>query len=55
MAREQALQINAPVGEKGWREAFQIEIRDNEATGNSIQINHAISEDLFDKLMAHRG
>ncbi|TGO37888.1 hypothetical protein BHYA_0086g00030 [Botrytis hyacinthi] len=54
VAREQALQINAPIGEKGWREAFQIEIQDNEATGSSIQINHAISEDLFDKLLAHR-
>ncbi|TGO49036.1 hypothetical protein BOTNAR_0447g00010 [Botryotinia narcissicola] len=55
VARDQALQINAPIGEKGWREAsFQLEIRDNEAAGNSIQINHAISEDLFNRLLAHR-
>ncbi|KAF7857810.1 uncharacterized protein EAF02_011177 [Botrytis sinoallii] len=54
VAREQALQINAPIGEKGWREAFQLKIRDNEAAGNSIQINHAISEDLFNRLLAHR-
>ncbi|KAF7943340.1 hypothetical protein EAE96_011267 [Botrytis aclada] len=54
VAREKAVQINAPIGEKGWREAFQLEIRDNEATGNSIQINHAISEDLFKRLLAHR-
>ncbi|TGO54989.1 hypothetical protein BCON_0098g00110 [Botryotinia convoluta] len=54
VVREQALQINAPIGEKGWREAVQLEIRDNEAAGNSIQINHAISEDLFNRLLAHR-
>lgn len=54
VVREQALQINGPVGEKGWREAFQLEVRDNQAAGNSIQVNHAISEDMFNKLLAHK-
>lgn len=51
VTKEQALQINGPIGEKGWMEVFQLEIRDNEATGNGIQVNHAISEDAFRQLL----
>ncbi|TGO10022.1 hypothetical protein BTUL_0147g00260 [Botrytis tulipae] len=54
VTRDQALQINGPIGEKGWREVSQLEIRDNEAAGNGLQVNHAISEDLFIQLLAHR-
>ncbi|KAF7928949.1 uncharacterized protein EAE97_009791 [Botrytis byssoidea] len=54
VTRDQALQINGPIGEKGWREVSQLEIRDNEAAGNGLQVNHAISEDLFMQLLAHR-
>ncbi|TGO26626.1 hypothetical protein BPAE_0056g00480 [Botrytis paeoniae] len=54
VTRDQALQINGPIGEKGWREVSQLEIRDNEAAGNGLQVNHAISEDMFIQLLAHR-
>ncbi|KAF5876587.1 uncharacterized protein Bfra_002992 [Botrytis fragariae] len=54
VTRDQALQINGSIGEKGWREVSQLEIRDNEATGNGLQVNHAISEDMFFQLLAHR-
>ncbi|TGO69373.1 hypothetical protein BELL_0777g00010 [Botrytis elliptica] len=54
VSRDQALQINGPIGEKGWREVSQLEIRDNEAAGNGLQVNHAISEDMFIQLLAHR-
>jgi hypothetical protein len=50
----QALQINGPVGESGWKEVVQLEIRDNSAANKSIQVNHAISEDVFDRLLAAR-
>ncbi|KAK6608904.1 hypothetical protein H4I96_02835 [Botrytis cinerea] len=54
VTREQALQINGPIGEKGWREVSQLEIRDNEAAGSGIQVNHAVSEDVFLKLLTHK-
>ncbi|KAJ8063731.1 hypothetical protein OCU04_007594 [Sclerotinia nivalis] len=55
VTREQALQINGPIGEKGWREeVFHLEIRDNEASGSSIQINHAVSEEAFYAMLAHK-
>ncbi|KAH7357567.1 hypothetical protein BKA66DRAFT_538414 [Pyrenochaeta sp. MPI-SDFR-AT-0127] len=44
---QQALQMNGPVGEKGWREVSHLEIRNNKANGRSIQINHGISEDVL--------
>lgn len=50
ISKEQAIQLNAPIGEK---EVLKLEIRDNESMGTSIQINHAISEDLFRQLLAH--
>ncbi|KAF7912335.1 uncharacterized protein EAF01_001356 [Botrytis porri] len=54
VTRDQALQINGPIGEKGWREVSQLEIIENEAAGNGLQINHAISEDMFIRLLAQR-
>jgi hypothetical protein len=54
MTEGQALQINGPVGESGWKEVVQLEIRDNRAANKSIQVNHAISEDIFDRLLAAR-
>ncbi|CAD6455816.1 5e77a018-5156-4f60-b40b-2159ab023bf8 [Sclerotinia trifoliorum] len=55
VTREQALQINGPIGEKGWREEVShLEIRNNEASGSSIQINHAVSEEAFYAMLANR-
>lgn len=54
VTKEQALQTNGPVGEKGWREVSQLEIRSNTADGRSIQLNHGISTDAFDRLLATR-
>ncbi|KAK1144194.1 hypothetical protein N8T08_005607 [Aspergillus melleus] len=51
---DQALQINGPVGEKGWREVSRLTIKDNCARDKSIQVNHAVSLDVFDRLLAAR-
>lgn len=50
----QALQINGPIGEIGWREVSHLEIRNNRATGSSIQLNHATSIDVFKQMLAAR-
>jgi len=54
ITEDQALQINGPIGEKGWREVVQLEIKNNRAANKSIQVNHAISEEVFNQLMAAR-
>jgi hypothetical protein len=55
LAREQALQINAPIGTKGWKETEKLVIEKNVATGSAIQVNHAISDEVLDLLLeAHR-
>ncbi|RAL64619.1 hypothetical protein DID88_001652 [Monilinia fructigena] len=54
VTKEQAFQINGPIGERGWREVNQLEICDNEASGSSLQINHAVSEELFLQLLAQQ-
>jgi hypothetical protein len=51
---EQALQINGPIGEDGWMEASHLVIKQNKASGSSIQVNHAISKDDFQALLAAR-
>ncbi|KAL9119463.1 MAG: hypothetical protein Q9187_003984 [Circinaria calcarea] len=51
---EQALQINGPIGEKGWWEVSHLEIRRNKAIGRSIQVNHSMSMDAFERLLAVR-
>jgi hypothetical protein len=52
MTEEQALQINGPIGEKGWREVSHLEIRNNRAAGNSIQLNHGTSMEIFERVLA---
>ena len=52
--QEQALQINGPIGEKGWWEVSHLEIRNNKAVGRSIQVNHGTSMDVFERLLAAR-
>lgn len=54
ITEEQALQINGPIGEKGWWEVSQLEIRNNRAIGRSIQVNHGTSTEVFDRLLAAR-
>ncbi|KAM5359540.1 hypothetical protein ACJZ2D_014396 [Fusarium nematophilum] len=51
LTKEQAIQINGPIGRDGWVEASHIEIRDNIAAGESTMINHAISMDTFRALL----
>ncbi|KAI9730889.1 MAG: hypothetical protein M1834_005607 [Cirrosporium novae-zelandiae] len=50
----QALQINGAVGEKGWWEVKHLTIKDNKAIEESIQINHGISMDVFNRLLGSR-
>lgn len=50
----QPLQINGLIGEKGWWEVSQLDIRSNRAVGRSIQVNHGTSTEVFDCLLAVR-
>jgi hypothetical protein len=54
-SEKQAFQINGPIGKEGWWEVSKLEIRKNQASGQSIQINHGTSMEVFDKLLANRG
>jgi hypothetical protein len=40
MARDQALQINAPMGNDIWKTVHRIVIKNNTAEGDAVQINH---------------
>jgi len=55
LTEDQALQINGPIGKDGWLEASHLLIEENKAHGDSIQVNHAIPESVFDKLLLARG
>ena len=52
MTEDQALQINGPIGVEGWREAIKLEIRNNKAAGNAIQLNHGIQMEVFERVLA---
>lgn len=52
--QDQALQLNAPIGIGGFVEVDHLVIMDNKAVNRSIQVNHAVSQDNFDKIMAAR-
>lgn len=54
ITEDQALQINGPIGKKGWREVSQLEIRNNRAIGRSMQVNHGTSMEVFKSLMNAR-
>jgi hypothetical protein len=54
LTEEHALQINGPIGDKGWWEVSHLEIRNNKAAGNSIQFNHAASMEVFERLLGTR-
>jgi hypothetical protein len=54
ITRGQALQINGPIGEEGWKEVVKLEIRDCIAEDRSIQVSHAISAETFIQLLASR-
>lgn len=49
--RDQALQINGPVGEMQWLKLSNINIIDNSARDRSIQVNNVMSEEAFRQLM----
>lgn len=53
-ANDEALQLNAPIGIGGFVEVDHLVINDNKALKQSIQVNHAVSQDNFDKIMAAR-
>lgn len=53
-ATDFALQLNAPIGIGGFVEVDHLIITENRALKKSIQVNHAVSQDNFDKIMAAR-
>lgn len=52
--KDQSFQINAPIGIGGFVEVDHLNILDNKALHTSIQVNHAVSQDNFDRLMNAR-
>lgn len=53
-ANDQALQVNAPIGIGGFTEVDHLVIINNKALKKAVQVNHAVSQDNFDKIMAAR-
>lgn len=51
---DDALQVNAPIGIGGFVEVDHLVITNNKALKKSIQVNHAVSQDNFDKILAAR-
>lgn len=54
IADDFALQLNAPIGTEGFVEVDHLVITNNKALKDAYQVNHAVSQDNFDKLMAAR-
>ena len=54
VTEDQAFQINGPVGKQEWYQISHLTIKDNKATGQSIQINDEISAELFTILLQSR-
>ncbi|OBS23232.1 hypothetical protein FPOA_03785 [Fusarium poae] len=54
LTEDQALQINGPIGQDGWREVAHMEIRNNKASGNAMQINDSMSMEAFTQMLALR-
>lgn len=52
--KDQSFQVNAPIGVGGFVEVDHLVIVDNKALHTSIQVNHAVSQDNFDRLMDAR-
>ncbi|KAH8727681.1 hypothetical protein GQ44DRAFT_703624 [Phaeosphaeriaceae sp. PMI808] len=48
------MQINGPIGEKGWKEVDHLEIKDNVAAEMCIQVKDAMSNEVFQQLLAAR-
>jgi len=51
---DQAQMINGDVGTTMWRNAAKIEYRNNEARGNSMQVNGRMDSQSFQALLAAR-
>ncbi|KXX76194.1 hypothetical protein MMYC01_208624 [Madurella mycetomatis] len=54
MTAGQALQINGPVGAQEWYKTSHLLVQDNEATGESTQINAGMSMEAFSALLRAR-
>lgn len=54
ITEQQALQINGPIGEQGWREVSYLRIETNRASGRSIQVNHGMSTGMFMQMLEAR-
>ncbi|KAJ4393890.1 hypothetical protein N0V93_003106 [Gnomoniopsis smithogilvyi] len=53
-SKDKSFQLNGPIGIGGYVEVDNLVIVDNKALHSSIQVNHAVSQDNFDKLMTAR-
>jgi DNA phosphorothioation-dependent restriction protein DptG len=51
LTEDQAMQINGPVGKQEWHQVSHLEIKNNKATGNSVQINDGMSSEAFAMLL----
>ncbi|KAH8892381.1 hypothetical protein GQ53DRAFT_764190 [Thozetella sp. PMI_491] len=54
LTRDQALQINGPVGVDMWKDMAFVKIEGNAAAGTAIQTNYPITIDVFKELLAAR-
>ena len=52
ITRDQALQINAPIGSDLWKNLSKLDIFENVAEGNSRQFNYAQNMDVYRNQMA---
>jgi hypothetical protein len=55
MAKQQALQINAAVGDDIWKNISRLEIKDNIAEDQAIQINHGNTLEVVMALIGRQG
>lgn len=53
-ATDDAFQLNGPIGIGGFVEVDHLVITNNTALKKAIQVNHAVSQNNFDKLLAAR-
>ncbi|KAI9657107.1 MAG: hypothetical protein M1821_003273 [Bathelium mastoideum] len=52
--KDAAFMISGAVGEDLWKKINHLEITNNTAEGDSMMVNHAISLDVFDRLLSAR-
>ncbi|KAH7327748.1 hypothetical protein B0I35DRAFT_403215 [Stachybotrys elegans] len=54
LTEDQAIQINGPIGGADWTEASRVRIESNKSVHGSIMVNHAMSMEAFQALLARR-